>query len=304
MRVRSNSRDVLYLRVIRYPMGTGKMSLRKLVWTCGVMFFVGEHGLLGQDASPVANGLRSDAVDQDASTLNVRPTSPAIVRQGRQNFRAVCSRCHGRDARGGKGPDLTDGVFRHARTDDDILRILAVGIPGTGMVGTGLGFDDFNWPIVAYLREEEGKRALVNEPLSGNTARGKELFAKHKCATCHWTGSEGGRLGTDLARLTSTPDYVRESLTAPNGQIDGSHQSLQIVTDSGEVLTGRRLYENTFHVLLMDEKENLSIIPKEEIEVIQRPQKSLMPTFSGTLSPADVEDLTAYIFSIQVPATP
>ena len=39
------------------------------------------------------------------------------IQEGRRFFELDCASCHGGDARGGRGPDLTRGTFRHA-TDD------------------------------------------------------------------------------------------------------------------------------------------------------------------------------------------
>ncbi|MDP7206156.1 MAG: c-type cytochrome, partial [Pirellulaceae bacterium] len=60
-------------------------------------------------------------------------TSLSDVNQGRNFFNIMCARCHGRNARGGRGPDLTDGVFRYARTDEEVQQIIVNGVPGTDM---------------------------------------------------------------------------------------------------------------------------------------------------------------------------
>lgn len=226
-------------------------------------------------------------------------TSPSDVNQGRNFFNILCTRCHGRNARGGRGPDLTDGIFRHARTDEQIQGIIFNGIPGTDMAGMDLT-PDLAWRIVAYLRSEEKKRGkVIGIPAVGDLVRGAELFKQNKCATCHWTGSRGGRLGTNLSRLSANPDYVRKSLVDPNSQIDIDYQLLQIEMEDGTVLSGRRLYENTYYILMMDEKENLRTIPKNRIEQLNRPHRSLMPSFKDKLTTADIEDLTTYIFSLR-----
>ncbi len=226
-------------------------------------------------------------------------TSLSDVNQGRNFFNIMCTRCHGRNARGGRGPDLTDGVFRYARTDEEVQQIIVNGIPGTDMAGMDLT-PDLAWRMVSYLRSEEKKRGtVIGTPPVGDLVRGAELFKQHKCATCHWTGSRGGRLGTNLSRLSASSDYVRKSLVDPNSQIDIDYQLLQIEMEDGTVLSGRRLNENTYYILLMDEKEKLHAIPKNRIEQLNRPHRSLMPSFKENLSTADIEDLASYIFSLR-----
>lgn len=240
----------------------------------------------------------------DAATGAKNPyTSPSDVNQGRNFFNILCARCHGRNARGAKGPDLTDGVFRYARNDEQIQRVISNGVSGTDMAGFADGTDVWEvlaWQMVAYIRSEETKRgATKGKPPAGDTARGLTLFKQHKCATCHWTGSQGGRRGSDLSRLSASPDYIRKSLTDPDSQIAVDFQLVQIVTEDGQVFSGRRLFENTYFLLFMDEKENLRTIRKSRIEQLNRPHKSLMPSFRKFLNSSEVEDLTTYIFSLR-----
>ena len=230
-------------------------------------------------------------------------TSPSDVNQGRNFFRVYCARCHGLNARGAKGPDLTDGVFRHARTDDELYRVITNGIPGTDMAGFGDGSETtavLSWQMVAYIRAEENKRGkTAGKHPTGDPARGRALFKKHKCASCHWTGSAGGRRGTDLSRLAAGPDYIRKSLTDPDAQIAGNYQLVQLIMENGQVYSGRRLYENTYFILIMDEHENLRTSSKRRIEQLNRPHKSLMPSFRPFLNSAEVEDLTTYLLSLR-----
>ena len=83
--------------------------------------------------SLVGLGCQSASAAEPA-IANKRQFSDADVRHGKQSINAFCSRCHGRDGRGAKGPDLTDAEFIHAETDEDILDIISNGIPGTGMI--------------------------------------------------------------------------------------------------------------------------------------------------------------------------
>ena len=258
-----------------------------------------------QDATPdaAATDVAKAATAKAKAGAKNPHTSASDVNQGRNFFRVYCARCHGLNARGAKGPDLTDGVFRHARNDDELYGVIANGIPGTDMAGFSDGTDTtvvLSWQMVAYIRAEEKKRgATTGQHPTGDRARGLALFKKHKCATCHWTGSDGGRRGSDLSRLAAGPDYIRKSLTDPDAQIAGNYQFVQLVMEDGQVYSGRRLYENTYFILIMDEKENLRTISKRRIEQLNRPHKSLMPSFRKLLNSAEVEDLATYILSLR-----
>lgn len=227
--------------------------------------------------------------------------SAAFVRQGRQTFNSFCSRCHGIDGKGAKGPNLTSGRFRHAETDEDLVDIMANGVPGTGMPGFGENLEDlFYRPIVAYLRDAAKRNANAKRrgPM-GDVKRGQTLFQKHKCASCHWNGSGGGRVGTDLSRLSATFDYVRKALLEPDAQVSAEYEPVVIILDTGQVVQGRRLYENAYFVLLMDDKERFQTIDKSAIEAMTRPTKSLMPSFKMSLTEQDVRDLVQYISTLQ-----
>ena len=255
-----------------------------------------------QDATSAATEPKTNSAKAKPRTPNPH-TSASDVNQGRNFFRVYCARCHGLNARGAKGPDLTDGTFRHARNDDELYRVITNGLPGTDMAGFGDGTDTsavLSWQMGAYIRAEEKKRgAVTGKHPAGDPARGRALFKKHKCVTCHWTGSAGGRRGTDLSRLAAGPDYIRKSLTDPDAQIAGNYQLVQLIMENGQVYSGRRLYENTYFILIMDENENLRTISKRRIEQLNRPHKSLMPSFRQFLNSAEVEDLTTYILSLR-----
>lgn len=73
------------------------------------------------------------------------------VAAGEESFRARCALCHGRDAQGGTGPDLTKGQFRHGASDWALFRTITRGIRGTAMQGHALPSRGA-WQLVAYVR--------------------------------------------------------------------------------------------------------------------------------------------------------
>ena len=117
------------------------MPYRLLLLWASLASLVG-NGLHAQDVSSPSNRqLADDSKEQttteDPFTQRTNAQQRSNAQQGKHLLNAYCSRCHGKDGRGGKGPDLTDGVFRHVTSDKDILSAIVVGIPGTGMPGFG-----------------------------------------------------------------------------------------------------------------------------------------------------------------------
>ena len=274
-----------------------------IVLSCSVLLAIEPDDKADGDKPADTEAVKSTKSAARASKRNPH-TSASDINQGRNFFRVWCARCHGLDARGAKGPDLTNGVFRHVRNDEELYNVVANGIPGTDMSGFGDGGEtaegEVVWQMVAYIRQEEKKRgATAGKQPSGDIKRGLALFKKHKCATCQWTGKDGGRRGSDLSRLAAGPDFVRRSILDPDARIGSGYQLVQLLMNDGRLVTGRRLNENTYFMLLMDEKENLVAVRKNQIEEISRPHKSLMPSFKEHLKAGEIEDLTTYILSLR-----
>src|SRR6266568_3511907 len=78
---------------------------------------------------------------------------PQAVEAGRGAFRIYCSPCHGIRAEGGRGPDLTRGIYSVGERDADLFAVISNGAPGTEMPSFSLGLGDENiWRVISYLR--------------------------------------------------------------------------------------------------------------------------------------------------------
>src|SRR6476661_3287794 len=73
------------------------------------------------------------------------------VTQGATLFVEKCSACHGDTAKGGRGPDLTSGEWKHGSSDVDLMRNIISGIPGTQMPAISMSESDARL-IVGFLR--------------------------------------------------------------------------------------------------------------------------------------------------------
>ena len=277
------------------------MSRRSRIFAVLLLVVPVSIGVTEEERRVIQNAKKK--VTPDGTIEKVKAFNPDFIQQGNINLNIACSRCHGKDGRGGKGPDLTDGVYRHAWTDREIVDVIANGIRGTGMPGLGAAYEDFYLPILAYIRSEGANSNRKPSAPSGDAARGMELFKKHKCASCHWVRGRGGRLGTNLSNVAATANYVRESMRYPDSQVDGTHQRVSLLSKDGRVLTGKRLSENTFDILLMDGKESLHSISKQDWESVVYHSESWMPSYGDLLSVEDIEDLTTYIFSLRKAST-
>ncbi len=77
--------------------------------------------------------------------------SDASVQAGREFFLHQCSTCHGPDARGGTGPDLTRGQFQHGDSDSALFRTITQGVPNTEMLPRNIPPETVG-QLIAFLR--------------------------------------------------------------------------------------------------------------------------------------------------------
>jgi mono/diheme cytochrome c family protein len=70
-----------------------------------------------------------------------------------------CVACHGNNARGAVGPDLTDDEWLRAPSDEMIFNVIKNGRSGTLMSPfRDVMSDEQIWKLVTYLRDENRKR--------------------------------------------------------------------------------------------------------------------------------------------------
>lgn len=132
----------------------------------------------------------------------------------------------------------------------------------------------------------------------GDANRGRDVFAKRSCQSCH-----GGnrRLGPDLAGAAARMD--RDDLFAaivdPHRDVAPTYRSYAIVTTSGKIYNGLLVYESPDGTLLQTGADTTVRITGEEFESKHTSRRSIMPT--GLLDSADdreLADLYAYLKSI------
>ena len=155
--------------------------------------------------------------------------STAMAQQGDAGIGKVvyerkCALCHG--AKGdGKGAaadlldpkprDFTSGVYKIRSTanktpsDQDLFRIITVGMPGTSMPGWDVLPEKDRWNLVAYIKtfaadkfkEAPKKLDLPKEVASSEASikRGKEMYEAIECNKCH--GNQGRADGPSRPEL-------------------------------------------------------------------------------------------------------
>ncbi len=208
--------------------------VRPLGWTMiGLVIFGLLHPspLRAQDEGERARGRNSGVV-------LARSDDYGQVEAGRRVYLVACATCHGIKG-DGRGPgaagfefaptNFVEGVYklRSTRpdsppTDDDIIRSIGEGVPGTEMVPFGRILSRKSIAAaVAYLktlspvfsdakfRLKPGDILRLPEtrpapPSPGSVAAGRELFQREECASCH--GDTGDGRGPDAEGMTDDSD--------------------------------------------------------------------------------------------------
>src|ERR1700682_4707239 len=107
-----------------------------------------------------------------AGTTAAQPANPfsgdaQAAGVGKGIFRIYCAPCHGIRGQGGRGPDLTRGVYNSGEHDADLFHTISAGVAGTEMESYAAVLSDDNmWRLVAFIRSLGDRAAAA--PASGD----------------------------------------------------------------------------------------------------------------------------------------
>jgi cytochrome c oxidase cbb3-type subunit III len=221
------------------------------------------------------------------------------VEDGGRAFRNTCANCHGPDGNEVAGIDLGRGVFRRAKTDQDLVQVIRAGVPGTAMPASDMPVAQAE-QIVAYLRSVAAtKRSASAE---GNRDRGKALFdGKGACGSCHRVNGVGSRLGPDLTDIGQLRRAVEleTSVVDPGKEILYTNRTYRVVTRDGTAVTGRLLNLDSFTVQMIDTREQLRSFEKSNLRDFGFVETSPMPSYKDKLSAQELADVVSYLVSLK-----
>src|SRR5437868_3916100 len=92
---------------------------------------------------------------------------------GRKLFLASCSGCHGANAEGGRGPNLTEGRAIRRLDDDALFASIKSGVPGTDMPPTNLPDEQIR-TLAAYVRSLSAP--AYESKVAGDAEAGASLY--------------------------------------------------------------------------------------------------------------------------------
>lgn len=234
-----------------------------------------------------------------AELVNPYEGDDAAVRAGSGLYAGRCADCHGADAKGNRGPDLTQR-WAVGASDESVFMTIRQGVAGSIMPPSSAP-DHELWAIVAYLRS-----ISVVPPLqsTGDPKRGRALFVA-ECEQCHRVGLAGGALGPELMMIGQVRS--REALVAavrdPSAAVALGYRAVTLRTKAGPRVEGIVKSEDAFSMQIMTTDGRLQGYRKTELVELTLATESLMPGFSAERLDADgLEDLLAYLGTLRGPA--
>lgn len=167
-------------------------------------------------------------------------------------------------------------------------------------------FDASAGPLVRYAFAIHG----------GDAMRGEKVFfhmPASQCTKCHRVGSKGvSAVGPDLGDVARrlSREQILESILEPAKQIAKGFESVTVMLDDGDVVTGMVAEETPTHLVLrkLNPDSTVAETPTRiEIARIEQrsPPSSAMPKdLHQQISRDDLRDLVEYLSNCRTPTTP
>src|SRR3954469_21860816 len=238
------------------------MTLTRSMLTVAMLCIAGGGPLAAQTAPAAKNPLEGN---------------PDAIKYGMGLFRGRCADCHGMDAKGVRGPDITQ-VWASGRSDDGLFNTLRNGVPNTEMPPNPRLSDRETWQLLAYLRTLA--TPAPTGPPRGNAQNGEKIF-RATCAGCHRVNGTGGHLGPDLSRVGVARARDAIVLRIRRGREDFSpgYEPVTLTPQTGDPIRGVKKNEDLFSVQIMDTSERIQGYEKDKMKAVENGSRSVMPAF-------------------------
>jgi cytochrome c oxidase cbb3-type subunit 3 len=215
--------------------------------------------------------------------------------KGQAVFRSNCAFCHGMSGEGGRGPNLAAGRPTHGASPEAVGAVIKNGVSGTAMPSFHFEPDEMS-ALVTYVVSLRADHGGALEKPEGDPVKGRQVYQRLNCSSCHQLASEGSVFGPDLTRIGASRSlaYLRTSITDPSADIPSEYEGVRVVTKAGAKVSGVRLNEDTFSLQLRDFNQEFRMFDKSKLAEVAKLKQSLMPAFNR-LPASELNDLLAYL---------
>ena len=142
--------------------------------------------------------------------------------------------------------------------------------------------------------------------LAGDPKKGEALFfdvdSAAGCGKCHRVGDRGGDVGPELTTVAGTrdPRFIVESVLDPSKVIASGYETVLIITQKDQYVTGIVKTEDAASVEVADSQGKLQKVAKSDIKQRAPQTVSMMPgNFKEILTVEEFHDVLAYVLSLQ-----
>ncbi len=226
----------------------------------------------------------------------------AAVRAGAALFRERCTECHGSDAKGVTGHDLTR-LWMSGASDDRVFQTIRQGVPNSIMPSSSAPDEEVR-ALVNYLRSLNGVGATV--AATGDAGNGERIFWSN-CGSCHAINGRGGALGPNLSLTAQSQsrDVLTRAIRDPKASIPAGYQPVTLVTRDGRRIRAIRKGEDAFSIQIMDTSGQLRGYLKADLREVVRETTPLMPAFGpDRLTDQELADVLAFLSMSHTPNRP
>lgn len=242
----------------------------------------------------------SMAYSQVNEKLDPPTLTPEDLKAGQRLYQIQCAYCHGPGGEGGRGAPLNRPQLRRAADDQALFNVIRRGIPGTEMPHAVMTTRQY-WQVVGFVRSLSQRHP---SSLSGNPQIGRELYLKQgNCSQCHTLAGLGGAIGPDLSDIgaRSGSGHLRQALLDPEANVPSGFLQVRLITSDGRQIRGVRLNEDAFSLQIRDVSGQFHSFWKKDLAQIHKEWgKSPMPSYRDVYTPAQLDDLVAYLASLGV----
>jgi len=220
------------------------------------------------------------------------------IAQGKRIFESQCALCHGQTGTGGRGPSLHRPKLTRAPDDEALSKVISNGIepemPGAWQLNTREVAS-----VGAYVKS---LGAIPPEALPGDPARGERVYLSKGCAGCHMVAGKGEGYGPELTEIGARRNgaHLKQTILRPAAELPEGFLYLAAVTQSGTTIRGIRVNEDSFNIQIKDARGQFHSFVKLELKELRRlPTETPMPSFEGSLSATELDDLVAYLAGLK-----
>jgi cytochrome c oxidase cbb3-type subunit 3 len=238
-----------------------------------------------------------------ASQARCQPQNPreqtatgtkSALSAGKRIFENHCALCHGFDGAGGRGPSLRRPKLNRVIDDAALRSLIQNGISPEMPPGWFLSAEDV--ANVAAFVLSIGR--VAPEKLPGDPVRGRAVYERSRCATCHILAGEGAGFGPELTEIGARrgAGRLRDTLKNPASTIPDGFLLIEAVTPDGKTVRGIRVNEDTFSIQVKTDEGPLYSFRKSGLKSLTKLRgETPMPAYESIMSAAEMDDLIAYL---------